>query len=448
MISKFLYALQRGGRKVQQNSKLSFLAIILFIFPTLFMLVLERFDEVAQANIQTLELSQINAQHDSLAAVLPLVGPSELSTLLTQFEQSAPGLQVVRVYTVDNSGAYQVVASSNEDEINTIDATSTVFQLAKITPNESFTVPFKSELGRTEQSVRLVTSGEGSFYIFSEYSRGQTDNILANRKQDAYILLSLIFVFVIALAYWINRQSDWERRYYKLHSTLKERDLFTNMIAHEFRTPLTAIKGYASFLQDSSALPDEERRYADTIRESAERLVLLVNDFLEIARIQSGRMNMEPAQVDVRQTIATVVKTLQQEVVTKELVLVYTPALQPQILHTDEDRVVQVLTNIITNSIKYTNKGTIEVTCDVNRSGLSIRVKDTGMGISAEDQKKLFAPFARVGGVEHTTTTGTGLGMWITKQMIELLGGTISVESIKGVGTHVVIELTDISAKD
>jgi signal transduction histidine kinase len=260
-------------------------------------------------------------------------------------------------------------------------------------------------------------------------------------------VLSLIFTFLIALAYWIHRQADWERQYHQLHTTLKERDLFSNMIAHELRTPLTAIKGYASFLQESPNLDTEEQRYADTIRESAERQVLLVNDFLEIARIQSGKMKIEPTQVDVNKTIPSIVETLQPEATAKQLQLIYTPALQTQPLVTDENRLVQVLTNIITNSIKYTDTGTVEVTCEATRAGIAIRVKDTGMGISAEDQKKLFAPFARVGGVEHTSTSGTGLGMWITKQMIELLGGSINVESIKGVGTHVVLQFTNLQTE-
>jgi signal transduction histidine kinase len=233
-----------------------------------------------------------------------------------------------------------------------------------------------------------------------------------------------------------------------LYTTLKERDLFSNMIVHEFRTPLTAIKGYSSFLQDSQTLSGEERRYADTIRESAERLVLLVNDFLEIARIQSGKMKIEPANIDIRNSIQLLVDSLKKEAEQKDLQLVYTQALQPQLLRTDQNRLVQVLTNIVSNSIKYTDTGTVEISCVETKSGVTIRVQDTGTGISAEDQQKLFTPFARLGGVEHTTTTGTGLGMWITRQMIQFLEGSISVESIKGVGTHVIMHFEHLSSQD
>jgi signal transduction histidine kinase len=211
------------------------------------------------------------------------------------------------------------------------------------------------------------------------------------------------------------------------------------MIAHEFRTPLTAIKGYASFLQESQSLTKDELRFVDTIRESTERLVLLVNDFLEVARIQSGKMKIEAKQLDIRSVISKVVESLDTGAAQKGLRLVYTPGLKPQLLITDQNRLIQILTNIISNSIKYTKVGTVEISCEESRNGLTVRIKDTGMGITADDQQKLFAPFSRVGGVEHTTTTGTGLGMWITKQLVELLGGTIAIESIKEVGTHVVI---------
>jgi signal transduction histidine kinase len=108
---------------------------------------------------------------------------------------------------------------------------------------------------------------------------------------------------------------------------------------------------------------------------------------------------------------------------------------------TDGKRLHQALTNLVSNAIKYTNKGTISLSLDDKYAYVEIRVKDTGMGISSDDQKKIFAPFFRVENEDVSKITGTGLGMWITKELIELMGATIGVESIKGVGTHVVITL-------
>jgi signal transduction histidine kinase len=439
MISKFLFTLESGWKQVRSNSKLLFIVVILFVFPLLIMLVMQQFNAVATANIQTAEFKRTDTLHSSVSAVLRASDMGTVNRLVQDLAADSADLTSLRVYVASDANVVEIVASSDLTELNATSTLSTVLQLGKVEFDQTFTVPLIIATGRIEQAVRYVETTEQSYYIFSEYSRAQTDTVLNQRTQDSYLLLTLFFSFLIGLAYWINRQSDWEKRHNKIKTTLDERDLFTTMIAHEFRTPLTAIKGYASFLQESTTMLPEEIRFADTIQESAERLVLLVNDFLEIARIQSGKLTIETKPVDVRSQIQTVTTSLAKEANTKGLQLIYTPNLQPQILVTDANRFVQILANIVSNSIKYTDKGTVEISSEMERAGLVIRIKDTGMGISAEDQKRLFAPFARVGGVDKTTTTGTGLGMWITKQMIELLHGTIAVESIKGVGTHIVL---------
>ncbi|MFT5831728.1 MAG: signal transduction histidine kinase [Candidatus Paceibacteria bacterium] len=439
MISRILYILQRGWKQVTANSKLLFIAMVLFVFPLLFVLVLQQIDTVATANIQTAEFKRTDALHTAISGVITTVPEANLNQLLGAIADNASDVTTLRLYksTLDNDVV--IVASADRTELDEIRPLSTVLQLGKVEPQQTFAVPLTTTAGRIEQAVRYIEIDAVGYYIFSEHSRVQSDAVIEKRKQDSLLVLTLIFGFLIGLAYWINRQSDWQKKHNRLQTILEERDLFTNMIAHEFRTPLTAIKGYASFLQESETLTKEELRFSDTIRESAERLVLLVNDFLEIARIQSGKLTVEQKLIDIRKPIETVVASLLEEAKSKDLQLVYTPDLQPQILETDENRFVQILTNIVSNSIKYTDTGTIEISCESGRSEITIRVKDTGTGISAEDQQKLFVPFSRVGGVEKTATTGTGLGMWITKQMIELLRGDIAVESIKDVGTHVVM---------
>ena len=439
MISRTLYILEQGVHAIRDNSKLLFLAAVLFVLPLLFTITLEQFYAVAKANIQTAELERIATLHDSISILLSGDQTSLRTGIKTLYESNSDTRTIKVFQLMADNEQLLVIAADNPTELQTTATTTTLLQLGMITPGETFQVPLVGAEGRLEQAVRFVEVADAQYFIFSEHDRQQIDTVLNKRKQDAYIVLSLLFIVIIALAYWINQQSDWKRKYTKLQSTLEDRDLFSNMIAHEFRTPLTAIKGYASFLQESNTLASEERRYADTIRDSAERLVLLVNDFLEVARIQSGRMKLTYKEVDMRTAIQTVIDSLASAATEKNLSLVYTPNLKPQIVSVDDQRLTQILTNIISNSIKYTDTGTVEVSCEADRTGVTIRVKDTGMGISAQDQKKLFAPFSRVGGVEHTTTTGTGLGMWITKQMIELLGGTIAVESIKDVGTHVVL---------
>jgi signal transduction histidine kinase len=439
MILKLLHILQEGWKHVIANSKLLFLAVVLFVLPMLFMIMLQEIDKAATENIQSAESRRTYALHDAISSVLISASNADLNILLTSIADGSEDLTVLRIYQTSHDNTVETIASSEIGELGERTELSTVLLLGILKPNETFLAPLITPNGRIEQAVRYIERDSTSYYVFSEHSRVQSDKLINKRKQDSLLVLTSIFIFLIGLAYWINRQSDWEKKHNKLQATLEERDLFTTMIAHEFRTPLTAIKGYASFLQESQTMQKEEIRFADTIRESAERLVLLVNDFLEIARIQSGKLTMEQKPTDIRKLIQAVAGSLTQAAKDKGLQLVYTPGLKSQILVTDENRFVQILTNIVSNSIKYTDTGTVEISCESERSGVTIRVKDTGTGISAEDQQKLFTPFSRVGGVEKTTTTGTGLGMWITKQMIELLRGDIAVESIEAVGTHVVM---------
>lgn len=107
----------------------------------------------------------------------------------------------------------------------------------------------------------------------------------------------------------------------------------------------------------------------------------------------------------------------------------------------DGKRLHQAFTNLVSNSIKYTKEGKIEITLEDKNKVYEIRIKDTGMGIAAKDQKNLFAPFYRVENDDVSQITGTGLGMWITRQLLELMGAKIEVESIKGVGTHIVVTI-------
>jgi signal transduction histidine kinase len=166
---------------------------------------------------------------------------------------------------------------------------------------------------------------------------------------------------------------------------------------------------------------------------------LLVSDFLEVARLQSGKLKIEKTQVDLREVLSLVTEELQLTAKEKGLTLVYESPVQPVLMQTDRARMIQVITNMVSNSVKYTPSGAVELECQKEAGKIRINIKDTGTGISAEDQKKLFAPFTRVGDVDHTSIAGTGLGMWITKQLVDLLDGEIGVESIQGIGTHIVI---------
>ncbi len=425
---------------MRSNNRLMFVGLLVFIFPILFVLVTQSFFDTAYSNIETSEKRRVGMLHDALAIMLsdyPLNSYQVKDFIDTQKTQNEDILEV-RIVEKNNTG-FLILESFTPEKIGSYEPTIDVYQTTFAT-NDSFIFEFENGSWRTWQAVRAVSVKNGStYYIFTEHSFKTIDGVMSARKQQSYLGLTAIFLFLIGLAYWFARQTDWQKKHSLLQENLKERDLFTNMIAHEFRTPLTAVRGYASFLEESETLSSNERQYVDTIQLSANRMLALINDFLEVAKIQSGKTVVEKVSTDIQPIIAAVLQVLLPLAKEKNLNLLYKPLAVPLVLNTDSKLMHQVLQNLISNSIKYTPQGMVEISTDVSPHLVTIRIKDTGMGISAEDQQKLFAPFSRVGGVEKTSTPGTGLGMWITKQYVELLGGSVSVESIKNVGTHVVL---------
>lgn len=444
MISKLLNIFGHGFAVMRGNTRLLLIGVLVFVFPLLYIFSLQSFYSSAVSNIESSDMRRVGALHDVLALYIQSspADSSSYADVSKKIAEENPDITEVRIVKKTSDGL-MVLSSLDENAIGSIEQKTFLYDSVAFAPqNTSFTFPYTQNEIRMAQSIRAILMPDGSqLFLVTDHSFELSDAVMKARLQQSYIGLTAIFIFLIVLAYWISRQIDWQKKYNLLQEKLEERDLFTNMIAHEFRTPLTAINGYTSFLAESPNTTQEEKRFISTIQISSTRLLSLVNDFLEVARIQSGKMQVELKPTDIQEVISGVIDVLKSSAAEKGLTLSFTPLAVPLMHNTDSKRLHQVLQNIVSNSIKYTEKGSVEISTEVNPLALTIRIKDTGMGISAEDQKKLFAPFARVGGVEKTTTVGTGLGMWITKQIIEILGGTIQIESIKNVGTHVVITL-------
>ncbi len=446
MITSILEILRRGLEAMRFNSRLLLVGVLVFVFPLLFIWVTQGFFTTAHNNIATTEKQRIGMLHDALSAVLAATPANEtlLGALMNQLQSENQDIQRLAVLIEEND-KFIVVVDTDQTKIGAYDEiqTQVLHTLGFSDVVNFFSLEQTVDATRIVSAYNRVITPSHTYFIVSEHNFAQLDATLLARQQKSYYGLAVIFMFLIALAYWFHRQVYWEKHHHALAKQLAERDLFSHMIAHEFRTPLTVIKGYASFLEEANELTHDEREYVQHIKVSTERLVALVNDFLEVARLQSGKLAINKKEVDVRQILQFVTKNLTATAKEKGLELIHIDTGRPVPLHTDPDRLTQMLTNIITNAIKYTEKGSVTVELTNTREGVEIRIKDTGMGISAGDQQKLFTPFARLGGVDTTSVTGTGLGMWITKQLVALLGGTIGVESIKGIGTHVVITFTD-----
>lgn len=213
---------------------------------------------------------------------------------------------------------------------------------------------------------------------------------------------------------------------------------FVSMVSHELRTPLTSIKGFTEMILDEDAgeINEEQREFLGIVEANADRLIALVNDLLDISRIESGRVELKRDLADIDEMMTIVVATMAHLIEEKNQSLeVVVEENLPQV-ELDRDRIIQVLTNLLSNAYKYTLAGG-HIRISAERAGAFLRfaVADDGFGISEQDQQKLFTRFFRVDSELTREIGGTGLGLNIVKSIIEMHGGTISLESELGAGS-------------
>ncbi len=213
---------------------------------------------------------------------------------------------------------------------------------------------------------------------------------------------------------------------------------FVSMVSHELRTPLTSIKGYVDLIVEGSAgeINETQREFLEIVQENSDRLVSLINDLLDISRIESGRVHLKVEPLDVEDIVRGVAETF--KTFADRSGVQVSSRVDPDLPKAagDRDRVGQVLMNFVSNAIKYSPGGG-SVRIEARRDGefAVVEVVDTGIGIAAEDQEKLFSKFFRVDSSLTREIGGTGLGLSICKSVVELLGGEVGVRSEEGVGS-------------
>lgn len=438
-------ALHSGVEYIQKHPQLLMTLLLMIVIPVAFLVSGQQFLTAARENQERLEKDRVGIIQDMLASFLNATdfNHERIQHELEYLASLNPDITKLRIAKREGS-LIRVVAALDHESINTLldDASAKTYRIGNASPNESFISPLAYEGVRYWQSFRLVQQeSSDDYYIFMETSLAHIDALFASRIRTAYYWLIGLVVFILLLVVRHVRIIDYGYLYRETKKANEMKDLFTNMIAHELRAPLTAMRGYASMIREQKQFDESTRVHATRIEESASRLVLIVSDLLDVARIQSGKLSVANESVPVAEVITGVVEALSVSAKEKGVTITHEGVHTDVHVLGDEKRLFQAFTNVVSNAIKYTKQGSITIGLEERSDRVEVRIKDTGMGISAENQQKLFAPFFRAEGDAMAGITGTGLGMWITKQLIELMGGSISVESIKGVGTHVVVVL-------
>ncbi|MGZ5051710.1 MAG: ATP-binding protein [Methylobacter sp.] len=262
---------------------------------------------------------------------------------------------------------------------------------------------------------------------------------------SALVAAATVFAiwWVIPRALKLPSPAELEKARAEAEAANKAKSIFLANMSHELRTPLNAILGFSSMIRKDAQFPESQLRNLDIINRSGEHLLSLINDVLEMAKIEAGRIHVEESQFDLRSLVADVADMMSVRAHEKglELIVDLTPDF-PHVIVADEARLRQILINLTGNAFKFTHQGGVTLRLGTKHSPnplILIEIEDSGTGIKPEDQQRVFEPFVQLN--DQGDNKGTGLGLAITKQFVQLMGGHISLESKFGKGSIFRIDL-------
>jgi len=287
-------------------------------------------------------------------------------------------------------------------------------------------------------------------------------NFLVSKSTFEYIWKGALFITFLFFGYLlvksvvqeIKYREELQQAYQDLQKLDRAKSEFISIVSHQLRTPLTAIKGYISMMIEGvyGRLSKKILRPLKNVYQSNERLIKLVNDFLNLSRIETGRIEMNFGMASIEDVVKSVVEELKNEARNKNIYLKWEKSPVPLVsgrikkfptqVYIDKEKIRQVILNIIDNAIRYTTDGGITIKTEIKNNKCKIEIKDTGEGMTHEEIRHLFESFSRGKAGTRLWTEGAGLGLYIAKKFVDMHKGKIWAESPgKGKGSTFHIEL-------
>ncbi|PKR87288.1 hybrid sensor histidine kinase/response regulator [Pleomorphomonas diazotrophica] len=264
------------------------------------------------------------------------------------------------------------------------------------------------------------------FFVLARDSRGVAEEESARQTQALFQ----------EIAAHKRTDAELQKAKEKAEAASDAKSRYVVGLSHELRTPLNAVLGYAQILERDPAIADGRRNAVGVIRRSAEHLSGLIDGLLDISRIEAGRFRIRLTDVRIHDLLDQIEGMFALQAEAKGLAFHASRAADlPAVVRTDEKRLRQVLVNLLSNAIKFTEKGTVTLGVDYRNQVARFTVADTGLGIPEDDQGRVFEPFERGRHAASTTIPGLGLGLTITRLLVETMGGDIAMTSAPGAGT-------------
>lgn len=300
------------------------------------------------------------------------------------------------------------------------------------------------------EKLRALLSSVENEILQNSYLEINKSKAGINKTINTMSWLGAIALFVIIAFAWIiladitsnqNYRKQLEMLNKENEHLLRSKTMLMATVTHDLQTPLGSILGFSDLI-DSTGVSGKQKQYINNIKQSADYILKLVNDLLDFSKLENNKIAIEEVSFNIKTLIENTCKALEPAAVKKDIELSCDVDEKLDVnCQSDPYRIKQVLTNLISNAIKFTQEGSVEVTAAVNNQDIVIAVIDTGIGIEKEQQQDVFKEFTQAHSGIEKRFGGTGLGLNISKRIVELLGGSVSLESHVGQGSIFTVTL-------
>lgn len=395
----------------------------------------------------------------NLAAQDDLSSPDKLQTLIDATAEQTDEVTALDVLTPDGqalpSERFKIVASRDRSAVGA--TSSQVQDVLAWTQDEAFAFLTRSDsLSSADQQAPRVSSvrywavilplhdaaGHRQALLYMKFSLATFDALVSATLFRSYLLLALTVLVTVLVLASNTRLFQYAMLFRKLKEVDTMKDEFISMASHELMTPISALKGFLSLFLENAFGPFQgvAREKMQVLFTISERLGELVEDLLNVSRIEQGRLKIDAVPTKPEDVIRLVMDELESNAKKKQLAFAFTPPESdlPRIM-VDPARLEQILVNIVGNAVKYTPVGSVTVSAYLEDGLVKIKCTDTGLGMSPTARERLFEKFYRIRTDATASIAGTGLGLWITKQLVEMQKGKIYVDSIEKVGTQMTV---------
>lgn len=395
--------------------------------------ILSRFEKTTDALL--LSKAGLAEEIFGILSIGYLSSPEVLQRKVIELSEREPDLSAIIVY--ERAGledGFRAIASTDMEDIGTLRSELPYFLAWDEAAGTAF---LSSESGERFWNIlkRIGEDEARQGLVFFRFSLAENDAFIREAIVRSYIFTFAALVLILLLLLHHLRFSRYAIHALELENVNRMKDDFISMASHELRSPMTVIRGYVDLLGEDDSDPEDRREYVRKIGETSERMSHLIDDLLNVSRLEQGRLPIEPVALDIRKVLAPLAEDYAVKAEEKGLIFEYEPTEVPA-AYADPERVKQIVVNLLSNAVKYTAEGSIRMSIAEERDRIVITVADTGFGLSSEAMKKLFTKFYRVKNEKTAEVQGTGLGLWISREIARKMNGELGVESIEGVGSH------------